>query len=136
MIGFDVFLNSERLYTAGVGEAGVMTACVTWVLRTAPGVSSPSELTLNVGGMSHDAHHHWPAPRHLKVGDEVTVRILETAHPDPPSSTKRDDAALVEREERKYYRRLKAKYELNEAGRSSRTQPKRREGRRRTTRCS
>jgi hypothetical protein len=132
MIGFDVFMNGDRLYTAGVGNVGVMTACVTWVLRTAPGAISPSELTLDVGGMSREAHHRWPAPRQLKLGDEVMVRVVETAHPDHPASTKRDDPALVEREERKYYRRLKAKYEPKKNGKSSRRQPKQRDGRRRT----
>jgi len=132
MIGFDVFLNGERLYTAGVGDAGVMSACVTWVLRTAAGVRSPSDLRLDVGGMSRDEHHHWPAPRKLIVGDEIAVRIVDTTQPDAPSSTQRDDAALVEREERRYYKRLKAKYDAKVPAQSPSRRPKRTQGRRRT----
>ena len=111
MIGFEVTLNGQRLCTASAGETGVLTAAVTWVLRTAPGVKEPSDLRLEVGGLAKGAHLHWPAPRKLSVGDEVLVRIVETTHPDPPAETARNDRAFVEAEERKYYERLKLKYE-------------------------
>jgi len=111
MIAFEVTLNGQRLCTASAGESGVLTAAVTWVLRTAPGVKEPSDLRLEVGGLAKGAHLHWPSPRKLAVGDEVVVRILEAAYADPPTRTERDDRALVETEERKYYERLKLKYE-------------------------
>jgi hypothetical protein len=111
MIAFEVTLNGQRLCTASAGETGVLTAAVTWVMRTAPGVTEPSDLRLEVGGLAKHAHLRWPAPRTLAVGDEVIVRILDAAHSDPPSRTERDDQALVEAEERKYYERLKLKYE-------------------------
>ena len=111
MIGFEVTLNGQRLFTAAAGESGVLNAAVTWVLRAAPGVDEPSDLRLDVGGLSQDAHLRWPAPRKLTVGDEVLVRIVDTASPDPPSRIERDDREFVEREERKYYERLKQKYE-------------------------
>jgi len=111
MIGFRVSLNGKRLYTAAAGERGVLTAGVTWVFREAPGVKNRSDLSLHVGGLSKDAHLSWPAPRKLKVGDRVVVTVVDTTRPDPPSRTKRDDAALVEASERRYYEHLKAKYE-------------------------
>jgi len=110
MIAFQVSLNGERLCTAGVGDKGVLSAIVTWVLRTADGVPSPSELSLSVGGLAADAHLEWPAPRHLAVGDEVTVRIVEAAEADPPARERRDDPAFVAAQERKYFEHLKAKY--------------------------
>ena len=128
MIGFEVSLNGKRLYTAAAGKRGVLTACVLWVLREAPGVTTPSDLRLNVGGLSKDAHLTWPSPRKLKVGDNVAVRIVETKRPDAPSRAKRDDAGLVEASERRYYQRLKAKYE------PSRRPGSGSESRRRTTR--
>ena len=76
MIGFEVHLNGERLYTAGVGETGVMTAGVTWAVRTVRGVASPSELTLEVGGMSADEHLNWASPRMLRVGDQVVLNVV------------------------------------------------------------
>ena len=111
MIGFEVSLNGKRLCTAAAGEKGVLTAMVSWVLRTAEGVTQPSELRLEVGGLADDAHLRWPSPRKLDVGDEVVVKIVETTRPDPPARVERDDRTFVEAEERKYYERLKAKYE-------------------------
>ena len=111
MIGFEVALNGSRLCVASAGDTGVLSACVTWVLRTAPGVKEQSDLRLDIGGLSEQTHLKWPAPRKLQVGDEVLVRVVETATPDPPERTQRDDVGLVEAEERKYYERLKAKYE-------------------------
>jgi hypothetical protein len=127
MIGFDISLNDERLFTAGAGERGVLTACITWVLREAPGVRRPSDLRLEVGGLSKDAHLKWPSPRKLRVGDRVVVAIVETTRPDPPSRRERDDPALREASERRYYQHLKAKYDPAEVPRSER------ESRRRTT---
>ena len=31
MIGYNVYRNNERLCIAGIGDIGVLTACVTWV---------------------------------------------------------------------------------------------------------
>jgi hypothetical protein len=128
MIGFKVSLNGKRLYTAAAGARGVMTACVTWVFREAPGVRNRSDLSLQVGGLAKDAHLNWASPRKLKVGDKVVVTIVDTKKPDPPSRTKRDDAALVEASERQYYERLKAKYEPSKSSSGGS------ESRRRTTR--
>ena len=111
MVGFEITLNGQRLCTAAAGETGVLTAAVTWVYREAPGVSEPSELRLEVGGLSQDSHLRWPAPRLLNVGDEVNIRIVETNEADPPARIEREDRAFVESEERKYYERLKLKYE-------------------------
>jgi hypothetical protein len=128
MIGFEVSLNGKRLYTAAAGNRGVLTACVLWVLREAPGVTEPSDFRLNVGGLAKSAHLEWPSPRRLRVGDNVAVKIVETKRPDAPSRTRRNDTALVEASERRYYERLKAKYEpRSRSGSGS-------ESRRRTTR--
>ena len=111
MIGFEVTLNGQRLCTASAGETGVLSACVTWVMRAAPGMEESSDLRLEIGGLAKDAHLRWAASPQLAVGDEVLVRIVETSNPDPPVRTDRDDKAFVEAEERKYYERLKPKYE-------------------------
>src|SRR5262245_33832729 len=111
MVGFEVTLNGQRLCTAAAGDTGVLSAAVTWVYRKAPGVPEPSELRLEIGGLSDDSHLRWPAPRLLGVGDEVRIRLVETNQADPPARIEREDRAFVESEERKYYERLKLKYE-------------------------
>jgi hypothetical protein len=103
MIGFEVLLNGKKVCVAGAGD-GVLSAIVSSVPKR-------QELELEVGGLADEAHLKWPIPRSLAVGDEVIVRVVETQRPDPPASTQRDDRALVEASERRYYERLKQKYE-------------------------
>jgi hypothetical protein len=103
MIGFEVSVNGRRVCTAGAGE-GLLTAIVS-------SVASRSELKLEVGGLLEDAHLAWATPPSLGVGDEVTVRVVETDKPDAPTTTKRDDTSVVKEGERRYYERLKRKYE-------------------------
>ena len=104
MIGFEVVLNGTRICTAAAGDDGVLTAIVT-------SVGKRNELELKIGGLVKDAHLDWPVPKNLAVGDEITVRVVQTDRPDPPTTTQRDDTALVEEGERRYYERLKRKYE-------------------------
>jgi hypothetical protein len=111
MIGFEVDLNGTRLCTASAGETGVLSAIVTWVQRSAPGVPEPSELSLAVGGLAKGTQLEWVSQRKLAVGDEVLVKIVETATPDPPVHTRTVDRAADEADERKYYERLRLKYE-------------------------
>jgi len=103
MIGLEIILNGTRVCLAGAGE-GVLSATVSSVPKR-------KELELEIGGLVDDAHLKWPAPRSLAIGDEVIVRIVDTVQPDPPNSMVRDDRALAEASERKYYERLKSKYE-------------------------
>jgi hypothetical protein len=80
MIAFEVFVNGERVCTAAT--RGVLTAILTWTWR------QEEDTSLTVGGISEpDAgarHVEWPTPWPLKVGDEVTVRIVSTDEFDTP----------------------------------------------------
>ena len=69
-----------------------------------------TELTLEIGALLDDAHLTWATPPGLAVGDEV-IRVVETDHADPAATTKRDDSRVVDEGERRYYERLKKKYE-------------------------
>jgi hypothetical protein len=104
MIGFEVTLNGRRLCIAGANDASVLTAILSFV-------SKRNELELEIGGLADEAHLKWPSPGPLGPGDEVTVRIIETDRPDPPAISHRDDPASIEKSERRYYERLKQKYE-------------------------
>ena len=104
MIGFEVILNGTRICTAGAGDDGTLSAIVSFV-----GIRK--ELELEIGGLVDEAHLDWAVPKKLAVGDEITVRVVHTDQPDPPTRSRRDDRALVEAGERKYYERLKQKYD-------------------------
>jgi hypothetical protein len=80
---FLVRLNGKRLCTAGIGPNGVLTAIVHWVgggsRRTAEG-----DFGFHVGGLDSRTGEHvdYETPT-LKVGDKVTVEIVEAEKVDP-----------------------------------------------------
>jgi hypothetical protein len=111
MMGFEVALNGRALCTAGVGDAGVLTVILSAVFRQGEAGREASELTLEVGGFTAGEHRQWPGAAELSAGDEVVIRVLETAAPDPPARVARDDPAVAEARQRAYYERLRAKYE-------------------------
>lgn len=86
MKAFAVFVNGKRVCTAGIGPNGVLSTIITWAgggsRRTAAGFFS-----LHVGGLDSrtDEHVRWQVPE-VKVGDEVTVKILEAARVNPEHS--------------------------------------------------
>ncbi len=104
MIAFQVALNGAHLCTAGVGDGGVLTVMLTFV-------GSRQELDLEVGGLLDDTNLGWPVPRSPQVGDEIVVRVVETARPDPPSKREPETRAVAKASERAYYEHLKRKYE-------------------------
>ena len=104
MLAFEVTLNAQRLCIAGANDASVLTAILSFVAKR-------DELELEIGGLADEAHLTWPSAGHLSLGDEVTVRIVETDRPDPPAISQREDRASIENGERRYSERLKQKYE-------------------------
>jgi hypothetical protein len=113
MPAFQVSLNGKKLCTAGVGDHGVLHSMVTWVRRKGeqtrtkrPG-SVEEELTLTVGGLiTPKAEHVDWADRPLKVGDEVTVKIVGATKTDRPRTRRRNDLALDLRAKKKHCRML------------------------------
>ncbi len=78
MKAFEIHLNGQHLFTAGVGVDGVLAAGVTLVL----GDSRPNAgLTCHVGGVDGATGEHlrWTIPA-ISTGDEVTVKVVETDH--------------------------------------------------------
>jgi hypothetical protein len=74
---FVVRLNGKRLCTAGIGPNGVLTAIVNWVgggsRRTAQG-----HFGFHVWGLdSRSGEHIEYGTPELKVGDKVTVELIE-----------------------------------------------------------
>ena len=114
---FDVFVNDERLCRAGVGDDGVLDTIVTWVKLTGDAAhearrsNAPvEETTVQVGGLSNHTHQRW-VQRRLTVGDRVTVAIASASKADPPTHIRIQNRKEDEERERRYFLRLKAKYE-------------------------
>jgi len=72
------------------------------------------ELTLDVGGLTHDpdgasVYVSW-LRQPLKVGQQIAFAVVETEAADPPRTRKREDPTWSAQREREYYERLKRKY--------------------------
>jgi len=108
MLAFEIHLNGKRLCTAGIGEPGVVTSIITWVLgeRTGSG-KKPWDLGLTVGGLVSrtEEHVNW-ARRSLRTGDEVSIRIVEVEDSDKPRERRREDPAKKQRQKKAYVRKL------------------------------
>jgi hypothetical protein len=109
MICFDVRVNGETVAVAGIAGEGLVHVMVESHRRTGEAGAAPEALSLDIGGLAQNAHLDWGA-RMLQVGDRVEIEVVEAAHADRPAGERRDDAALVQMSERKYYEHLKAKY--------------------------
>ena len=125
MIAFEIAIDGQRSCTAGVAHEGVTSVVASWVRRPSrdPTTDEPlpgrfeEELTLDAGGLTHDpdgaaVHVGW-LRQPLKVGQQITLTIVETAEADPPRTRDRADPTVAERLKRQYYERLKR--ELGEA---------------------
>jgi hypothetical protein len=125
MIAFEIAVDGQKTCTAGVAHEGVTSVIASWVRRPSldpttdeaiPG-RFEEELTLDAGGLTRDpdgAAVRLGWLRHpLKVGQQITLTIVETPEADPPRTRDREDPSLAQRRKRQYYERLKR--ELGEA---------------------
>lgn len=116
MIAFEIFVNGEKRCVAGAGEFGVLSGMVVST-HSKPKDAAPSarETYIEVGGLADGEHLKWISQA-LSPGDSVTFRVIDTAEVDAPDSRYRDDPASVAQRERRYYERLKKKYEETGSG--------------------
>lgn len=78
MICFEVWVNGEKICLAGVGKSGILNSIIDLAAKH-------QHLSLHVGGLVNDEHVRWTEKaHHLKVGDEVTVKIVEADAADEP----------------------------------------------------
>ena len=94
---FEVTINGEKVCTAGVGDDGVLTAILALVQRqtvsdgTRDKQDAESEsLNVRVGGIANvepglSEHLEW-LYKDLSVGDEITIKIIESSECDVPLS--------------------------------------------------
>jgi len=120
MLGYNVYRNNERLCVAGVGDFGVLTACVTWVgysperlVRWAADRISerqPVELALHVGGLKSDdrepgLHLRW-IDANVRVGDEIKIQVIDVAQVDAATTEFHDDPETDFEAKKNYVRQL------------------------------
>ena len=122
MIAFDVFLNRKKLARAGMGPDGVLTAMVTWVRRRSsrPNGKRPQpqwerDLSFSLAGYRSTngevgEHFKWEK-RQLKPGDVLTIKVIAAVRVDEPRRRIAEDPEFVERSQKRYYQRLKRKFE-------------------------
>ena len=122
MIAFDVFLNRKKLARAGMGSDGVLTAMVTWVRRRSSPTNGKTrqprwerDLSFSLAGYRSTngdvgEHFKWE-DRKLKPGDALTIKVITAARVDEPRRRITQDPDFVERSQKRYYQRLKRKFE-------------------------
>jgi hypothetical protein len=118
MIAFEAEVNGVRACLSGVGEAGVLTAVLSWVKThemTAESGEQAGKLELQIGGLQQgdgepDAHVTW-LDSELAVGDEIRIRIVNASEIDEPLRIDRRDPEKELKKKREYYERLKKEFE-------------------------
>jgi hypothetical protein len=82
MMAFVVSVNGERVCTSGVAGRGVSSVGISWVA----GAPRRNGLVFNVGGLDRLSNEFmdWDVSQ-LKVGDKVTIEIIEADQVDPPA---------------------------------------------------
>jgi hypothetical protein len=118
-LAFEVSLNGERLCVAGLPDARVLVTALSW--------SSPRQPTrfkkgtvleglyFHVGALTESksgarAHPNWVAHPKLKVGDEISVRVVGVAVADPPAREQLLSREEAREQEYKSYLRLKRRF--------------------------
>src|SRR5215468_6357800 len=110
MLAFEVYINGKKKCRAGIAGPAALSAVVGWVLRNPKERRlRRKELNLGVGGLvsGSDEFREW-LERDLRVGDEVTIRIIETATVDKPRKRRRMRAtpAVIRRNKQAHLKRL------------------------------
>jgi hypothetical protein len=136
VLAFRVRINRRTIATAGLPGAHVLTAIVTSVVRgeatrrtwSADIPFRRKELDFSLGGMiTHrdGAHEHVDWARvNLKLGDTITLKIIETKRVDQPTDRNRTEGPTIEESERRELKRLRKKYSAR--GRKSSKRPSQR----------
>ena len=105
MRAFEVHLNGSKLCLAGIDGQGVLSTIVSSVIG-----ERGADLFLEVGGLVSATREHvdWVNQKPLSIGDEIRVKIVETASVDDPVKRRTPDSA-EDLTSRKAYIRAMAK---------------------------
>lgn len=107
MIAFVISVNGRQVGTIGVGDSGVLSAIVRWAGRA----GEPGDLGLDIGGLDTrtDEHIRWPHAPEIKLGDTVTIQVIEADTVDTP--TDRKTPAQLREEERAFLTEMEAEHQ-------------------------
>ena len=108
MLCFELLINGVVVSTAAVDSDGVMSAIVNWVTANAR-MQRAQELSVNLAGISGGNYTTW-LNRDLRVGDEVTIRIVERDAADDPTNVVRDNEERIREGKRRYFEELKKEF--------------------------
>src|ERR1700752_1615953 len=105
MRAFEVYVNGERLCTAGVNDSTVLTAIIDYVGR------DKERLHLHVGGLliPQEEHVRWQ-DMDLAVGDDVRIKVVEIETVDAPTKRYLRDPKKEVREQKRYVRTMAKKF--------------------------
>jgi hypothetical protein len=119
MYALKVRINDEAPIIAGADDLGVLNATVSCVGKL--GSTSrpmredePADLFITVGGLTSrasdvpDEHLNWVSQKPLKIGDLISVEVLDTPSVDAPISAK--EAEKRKHDEREYFEHCKKVY--------------------------
>lgn len=114
MICFDLYINDEKICRAGMEELLVMSCIVDFAKESEH--YPEDELAVSLGGLyvarsGDNVHPRWLERTSLNIGDEVTIRIVESEEPDLPVKEITHTAEWITEKEREYFERTKAKFE-------------------------
>jgi hypothetical protein len=86
MTAFVISINGQRIGTIGVGDNGSLGASVHWTGSE----GEVGDVGVNYGGIDArtDEHVNWPWPPELKIGDVVSIQIIESEDVDAPRERK------------------------------------------------
>ena len=119
MFAFKVRINDQKPVVGGSDDLGVLSAILTATGKLGAN-SCPRrddgthEFTFRLGGLTSrpkgvvDEHLDWLTHDELKLGDTITVEIVQTDHPDPVVSGK--EAEQRQDDEREYFEHCKRAY--------------------------
>ena len=122
MHAFEVYSNGTKLCLAGIGDDGVLSAILTCVARKGSG-----NLRFDVGGLLSPVSEHvtWIKEQDLRVGDVITIKIVEADSTDMPTSRERTNPADDLNYQKSYVRAMAKKLGWKILAKTKRSKPKR-----------
>jgi hypothetical protein len=122
MLAVQIKINGKRLTVAGAEDLSVLSAIVSATGRLGRKTAdfqksrrkpdiwlSSGGLTARSGGVP-DEHLHWIRHRLLKVGDRVSIRVVDVARADRPSSSSPSRNKTPTADGRAFFKAVKAQY--------------------------
>lgn len=119
MYALKVRINNEAAIIAGADDLGVLNVTVNCVgklgsISRPMRDDEPADLFITVGGLTSrafdvpDEHIKWLSQKPLRIGDLISVEVLDTPSADAPISGK--EAEKRKHDEREYFEHCKKVY--------------------------